>query len=101
MSRKDAGKADDDALFPANHDHSKPISMTTYSENIQAALEGSGLPRITPHSFRSGAATRGASRNMSMQDLQLLGAWKDPRSVLSYIKWNPERRVQAARSLSL
>ncbi len=101
MERDDVGKGDKDPLFPAHHDLSKSISMTTYSENIQAALQGCNLPRITPHSFRSGAATRGASNNMSMHDLQLSGSWKDPRSVLAYIKWNPERRVKAAHSYSL
>ncbi len=101
MARADVGKRGTDALFPAHDDVRRPISKTTFSENLKTAQSHSKLKRVVPHGFRAGAATAAVSNNLPVEDLMLCGSWKDPRSISSYVRRNPQRRVEAARSFSL
>ncbi len=101
LKRREIGGKGTDALFPAWKDKSRPISITTFSENLKAALEGSGLPKITGHSHRAGAATKAISNRANIEDVQLLGAWRDPRTLQSYVRRSKERRLEAAKHLGL
>ncbi len=54
LQRKEVGRGENDAVFPHGHKTSRPTSKSTYSATLDRLQKNSGLPHLTPHSFRSG-----------------------------------------------
>ncbi len=101
FQRKEVGRKKGDALFPLQRNWSKSVSETTFRENLEAALAGSDLPRIMSHSHRAGAATDAVQNHATIDQVQLLGGWRDPRSVASYVRRSEAGRAEAAQTLGL
>ncbi len=101
FGRKEVGKRGAHALFPVQRDCKKPVSETTFKENLQTALAESGLVRISSHSHRAGAATDAAQNSATIDQLQLLGGWRDPRSVGAYVRRSEAGRAEASKTLHL
>jgi hypothetical protein len=69
------------------HRLTKPEEQMTYSsfsESLAEMQKGSGLPRITPHSFRAGFATTLINNGADMADIQASGLWRQGSSVEGY-----------------
>ncbi len=63
------------ALFPSNRRLFVSISKTTYRENLNMAMKGSGLSKITPRGFRAGFTLAVLEQNVRPSRLQLAGGW--------------------------
>ncbi len=101
FQRKEIGKKPGDMLFPTQRNKRKPVSETTFRENLQAALADSNLPWISDHSHRAGAATDAVQNSTTIDQVQLLGGWRDPRSVESYVQRSESGRAEASKTLYL
>ncbi|MCP4601465.1 MAG: hypothetical protein GY847_13265, partial [Proteobacteria bacterium] len=87
--------------FPLQRNSRKSVSETTFRENLEAALAGSDLPRITGHLHRTGVATDAVQNHATIDQVQLLGGWCDPRSVASYVRRSEAGRAEASKTLGL
>ncbi len=101
LDRNEVRKKGSDTLFLTQNNQRRPISKTTFSENSQTALTSSGLARIMGHSHHAGAATDVVLNHASIDQVCLLGGWRDPWSVKAYVKRSELGREEVARTLRL
>ncbi len=79
-------RSQESPLFPMLTCPSKPISISSYREGLASALKNSGLPTITPHSFRAGFATQAINNGGTMDAIKEFGLWESEASVQRYAR---------------
>ena len=64
----------------------KPVSRGYFAKVLKSAVTHAHLPgRITPHSFRIGAATRAAIKGYTAEQIKVFGRWRS-NAYMSYIR---------------
>ncbi len=96
LARKELGHSAEDAIFLARWARARPISKSTYRDNLKTALKNGHLPSITSHSWRVGAASLALERCGNVEDVQHFGCWAAPRSMQPYIKKTRTRKIKTA-----
>ncbi len=101
LSLKEVGKSKGNPLFPGSRDREEPVTYSVYHDNLRDAQKGSKLPRISSHSFRSGASTSAANSSVPAEDLALAGGWKQTKSITCYIQSNKAKRLAIAKTTGI
>ncbi len=96
LIRAEVGRASHDALFPSRRTAARAICKTTYRENLKLALKDSGLPVISSHSWRVGAASKALERCSNVEDVQHFGSWAAPQSMYPYLERTQVRKIHTA-----
>ena len=63
----------------------KPVSYTSALEDLKTLCEGLGLPRLTLHSARIGAATLATDAGVEKDYIRICGGWKSD-AINGYIR---------------
>ncbi len=101
LDRPELGKTETAPLFPAFRKKERPISRTTFRENLKVALKEAGLPPITSHGFRVGFTTDSLEGGAKASQLVQCGGWADQRSMRSYIARTKRAKLSAASKTGL
>ena len=80
--------------FPMLTNKTKPISISSFRENLEEAFKNADLPKITPHSFRAGFATNAINAGVEVTDLKEFGLWQSESSIQRYSKRSISKKLQ-------
>ncbi len=80
-------------LFPNHLRSDECVNYSCYSDNLKAAIQGSGLPKIASHCHRVGFSSEVVQRGVKLDSLELCRLWHSQESVQPYILRDPETRL--------
>ncbi len=101
LQRKEVGGGENDAVFPHGHKTSLPTSKSTYSTTLDCLQKNSGLPRLTPHSFRSGHVCISIGNGSDPLTAMEARNWAQATSFQRYMELHEEGKMRSSKALGL
>ncbi len=101
LKRKDIGKGGNDAVFPHAHKSSRPTSKLAFRETLDRIQKDSGLPRLTPHSYRAGHVCISIGNGSDPLVAMEAGNWAQATSFQRYVELDEEGKMRSSKALGL